>query len=149
VPTEPEPARSRVRLALHNDVAFGLAEDSFINDVLGVRADLRLDARLWLGLHVGYANLQGRAGRVHGVLPYAQIEQRIPLASGRALAIPLRLGLGYLLRNGGFMRLSSGIAIPLGAHHELVLDLIAPAFWTTRDRTLFALDAGVELNVEL
>jgi hypothetical protein len=143
------PARAWLRLALHNDLAFGLAEDSFLNDVVGARADLRLDAGLWLGLHAGYANLQGRARRVHGFLPYAQIEQRIALAPGRALAIPLRLGLGYLLRNGGFLRLSSGVAIPLGARTELALDLVAPAFWITRDRTLFSLDLGLELNVEL
>jgi hypothetical protein len=30
-----------------------------------------------------------------------------------------------------------------------VLDLLAPAFWATPDRTLFSLDAGLELNVEL
>jgi hypothetical protein len=143
------PARPRFRLALHNDVAFGVAEHSFVNEVLGARADLRLDTALWLGLHAGYANLQGRTGRVHGFLPYAQVEQRMALAPGRGLAIPLRLGLGYLLRNGGFLRLSSGVAVPLGARTELVVDLFAPAFWVTRAKTLFSLDAAVELNVEL
>jgi hypothetical protein len=153
---EPEPAppplappqRPRFRLALHNDLAFGVASDPFLNEVLGARADVRAGDALWLGAHCGYANLPGRGGRVDSVLCYGQAEQRIAFGSGRA-GVPLRLAAGYLAGNGGFLRVSSGLAFPLGERSELVLDLVAPSFWATPDKTLFALALGAELAIEL
>lgn len=146
---EAGPGRHAWRIALHNDVAFGLADDPFVNDVAGVRLDLGFGGGLWLGAHLGYANLKGRSGRVHGVLPYGQIEQRIALGAGRAPSLPLRIALGYLARNGGFLRLSSGLAVPLGERVEIGFDVLAPAFWVTPDKTLFSFDLGFELAVEL
>jgi hypothetical protein len=134
------------RLALHDDVAFGIAKHSFLADVIGGRLDLRVDTGSWLGAHLGYADLPGRQGRAHSLLMYAQFEQRIPIAAG-PVGIPLRFDLGYLLRNGGFLRLSSGLAFALGKRVELVLDLLAPTFWITPDNTLFSLDLGFELAV--
>jgi hypothetical protein len=138
----------RVRLALHDDVAFGIARQSFVNDVLAAGADLRFGPGSWLGGYIGYANLPGRASRVQSVLCYVQVEQRVPLVEG-ALAIPLRFDLGYLARNGGFLRLSSGLSVALGDRAELVLDLLAPAFWMTPSTTLFSLDLGLELGLLL
>jgi hypothetical protein len=139
------PAPLRLRAAVREELALGIAHDGFVNDLIGARIDVGLSETLWLGAHLGYANLAGRAGRVHSVLPYVQLEQRIPLGSGRALALPLRFAAGYLARNGGFLRLSSGLAVPLGVHSELVFDLLAPTFWSTPDAVLFSLDLSVEL----
>jgi hypothetical protein len=136
------------RLAVHNDVALGLAKQAFVNDVLGARVDLRLAPRSAIGAYLGYAMLPGREGRVHSVLTYIQLEQRIPITR-EALQIPLRLDLGYLARNGGFLRLASGLGVALGKDFELVFDLLAPTFWITPDSSLFSLDFGVELNVTL
>ncbi len=141
-------APPRFRLALHNDAAFGTGRPAFFNDVVGARVDYGLGEATWLGAHLGYADLAARHGRVHSVLGYAQLEQRIALAGG-ALQIPLRFDLGYLARNGGFLRLSSGLAVGLGSRLELVLDLLAPAFWLTPEGSLFSLDLGTELAIRL
>jgi hypothetical protein len=148
-PNEPGPEAPRFRLALHNDLALGLAEDTFIANVLGARVDYRIGDRTWLEGHFGYANLPGRNHRVPGLLPYLQLEHRIPILPDGPVSIPLRLGLGYLLRNGSFMRLSSGLAFALSKHADLVLDLLTPTFWVTPSRTLFSLNLGVELSVTL
>lgn len=139
----------RVRIAVREELAFGIAHDAFINDLIGARLDLGLSESTWVGAHLGYANLAGRHGRVHSVLPYAQLEQRIALGAGRSLALPLRVAAGYLIRNGGFVRVSSGLAVPLGRRAELAFDLLAPTFWSTPDAVLFSLDLGVELSATL
>jgi hypothetical protein len=141
----PTPSGSRLRLALHNASSFGLADDPFFVDAFGVRVDFRVDRAFWLGVYAGYANLPSRDGRADGFLTYGQAEQRIALGAGRGLAVPLRVALGYLARNGGFLRVASGLAIPLGARSELAFELLAPTFWATPDKVLFSLDAGVEL----
>ncbi len=144
----PTPVPPRFRLAIHDDLDVGLAEDPFVSNILGVRFDIRIFTATWAGFHLGYANLPSSAGRAQNVLPYAQIEQRIPLtASG--FAIPLRVALGYLPKNGAYLRISSGLAIPLTDRTDLVLDLVGPTFLSTPDKTLFALAFGVEASVEL
>ncbi|MFI5308155.1 MAG: hypothetical protein ACHQ53_12420 [Polyangiales bacterium] len=145
----PKPAAPyRFRLAVHDDVALGLSPGWFWNDVLGVRIDAQVADATFVGAHLGYADLQGRRGRAHSLLPYVQLEQRIPL-HGRALQLPLRFDLGYLVRNGGFLRLSSGLAIALWNRLELVLDLLSPTFWMTPQSSLFSLDLGAELCLTL
>ena len=89
-----------------------------------------------------------QGGRAQNVLPYAQIEQRIALSES-GWAIPLRVALGYLPRNGVYLRISSGVAVPLTDRADLVLDLLGPTFLQTPDKTLFALAFGVEASVEL
>jgi hypothetical protein len=145
----PKPAEPyHYRVALHDDVAFGLSTGWFWNDVIGLRVDAQVADATFVGVHLGYADLQGRHGRAHSVLPYAQLEQRIPLV-GRSVEIPLRFDLGYLVRNGGFLRLSSGLAFALSERFALVLDLLAPTFWLTPQSSLFSLDLGAELCVTL
>jgi len=145
----PRPAEPyHYRLALHDDVAFGLSPGWFWNDVIGLRVDAQVAHATFVGVHLGYADLQGRHGRAHSLLPYAQLEQRIPLV-GRAVDIPLRFDLGYLVRNGGFLRLSSGLAFALNERFSLVLDLLAPSFWLTPQSSLFSLDLGAEVCVTL
>jgi hypothetical protein len=138
-----------VRIAVREELALGLAHDAFINDLIGARVDLGLSENTWVGAHLGYANLEGRVGREHSILPYVQLEQRIPFGAGRALSLPLRFAAGYLIRNGGFVRASSGLAVPLGRRSELAFDLLAPTFWSTPDAVLFSLDLGVELSATL
>jgi hypothetical protein len=148
VPATAHAEPRHLRLALHEELAFGLAQRSFFNDVLGGRFDLQLGGDTWLGAYGGYADLDGRHGRVRSVLLYAQLEQRIAVI-GRELQVPLRFDLGYLVNNGGFLRLSSGLSFALGEHLELVLDLLAPTFWSAPSRSLFSLDLGAELCVTL
>jgi hypothetical protein len=145
--TELPPEPPRLRLALHNDVAIGMAQGGFWNDVLGARVDYRFGDSFWVGPQLGYANLEGREGRASSLLVHLQAEQRVPLASW--LALPVRMGLGYLLRNGAFLRLSSGLAFAIAEHTWLGFDLLAPTFWATPSRTLFSLDFAAELSVEL
>lgn len=148
-PNEPKTVAPRFRLALHNDLALGLAEDTFVANVIGGRVDYRIGDATFLGAHFGYANLPGRNHRVPGLLPYLQIEQRISILPEGPVSIPVRMALGYLVRNGSFMRLSSGLAFALSKRAELVLDLLTPTFWVTPSRTLFSLNLGVELNFAL
>ena len=63
--------------------------------------------------------------------------------------IPLRLAAGYLPKNGPFFRLSAGVEIPLGRGVHLGLDLIAPALWIIRNRTLLSIDVGAEVGFDL
>ena len=149
VPPRIRPRHRPFRLALHGDMAFGIADDSFQNGMLGARLDFRFNRRLALGGYLGYANLRGRDERVTSVLPYIQLENRVSIVPGSEIAIPLRIGLGYLVRNGLVLRLASGIAFPLSKRLDLVFDLLTPTFWLTRDRTLFSLDLAVELGWKL
>ena len=142
------PSPPRFRLAVHDDLDVGLAADPFVSNILGVRFDIRIFVATWVGLHLGYANLPTQNGRAQNVLPYAQVEQRI-LITDSGFAIPLRVALGYLPRNGVYLRVSSGLAIPLTERTDLVIDLLGPTFLDTPDKTLFALAFGVEASIEL
>ncbi len=143
---KPEPDYARWRLAVQTESAFGFSNDGFFNQLAGARVDYRVLPSLSIGGYLGYADLRGRGGRVGSTLYYLQLEQRIALAPGSRLSIPLRFDLGYLIRNGSFMRVASGLAIPLGEHWDLVFDLLAPTFWLTPDNSLFSLDLAVELG---
>ena len=138
----------RFRLALHDEVVLGMDRDRFAGALLGARLDYLMGPSLYLGAYVGYANLPGYQGeRAHSALGYVQLEHRNRI--GERIGVPLRLGLGYLLRNGAVLRLSSGFSLQLTQRLQLVLDLIAPTFWVTPDTILFSLDLGVELGFVL
>ncbi|HEX7476680.1 MAG TPA: hypothetical protein VF331_02635 [Polyangiales bacterium] len=136
-----------LRLAAQTESAIGFSRDGFYNHLVGGRVDYRVSPNFSFGGYLAYANLRGRDGRVGSALYYLQIEQRIPIAPGSKLSIPLRLDLGYLVRNGSVLRVASGLAIPLGERFDLVFDLLAPTFWLTPERSLFSLDLAVELGV--
>ena len=133
------------RLSLRDELVLGLGEDDFLGVLVGPGADYRLGGALWLGLRFAYANLPGREQRAEASLWYLQLEQRAALSA--RLAVPLRLGLGYLAANGSVLRLSSGIAIDAGHGVGVSLDLLAPTFWVTPDRTLFSMDLGLEASL--
>ena len=143
---EPEPESHRAwRFALQTESAIGLAEDPFYVHLVGARADLRFSPEFALGALGAYANLPGRDGRVTSLLTAVQVEQRIALTDGGRVALPLRLALGYLWRNGAVLRVAPGVAFALGDDADLVFDLAAPTFWVTPERTLFSLDFAVEV----
>jgi hypothetical protein len=122
--------------------------DRFAGALLGARLDYLMGPSLYLGAYAGYANLPGYDGeRAHSALGYVQLEHRNRISE--LIGVPLRLGLGYLLRNGAVLRLSSGLSLRLTQRLQLELDLIAPTFWVTPDTILFSLDLGVELGFVL
>jgi hypothetical protein len=147
---EAEPERSsessrygKWRLAAQTEAAIGIGGNEFYNHLAGARFDHRFTRRVALGAYLGYVNLKGKEGRAHNALGYALVEYRIPLGSG-PLAIPLRYGIGYLPRNGPFMRTSAGLGISVSDSVDLVLDLVAPTFWVTYDQTVVSMDLAAE-----
>jgi hypothetical protein len=147
-PAEPEPRVDDApawRLSLRDELVLGLGEDDFVGVLVGAGADYRVGGATWLGLRLVYANLPGRDQRAQASLWYAQLEQRVELSA--RVAVPLRLGLGYLAANGSVLRLSAGLALELGGGVGLHLDLLAPTFWVTPDRTLFSASLGAEASV--
>lgn len=142
---EPPLAR-RWRLALQTEAAIGTSGDAFYNHLVGGRVDFLFTRELRLGAYLGYANLEGRNGRASNLLTYLQLEDRVPVAPDSKLKIPLRLGFGYLPRNGPVLRLAAGLAYPLSDRLDLTLDLITPTFWVVRDRTLFSLNLAAEVG---
>lgn len=135
----------RRRVAFIAEPAFGMSQDGFFNQLLGLRFDYRFDRDLSLGGHVAYANLRGRDGRIGGLLTYLQLDNRMSVVHGSRIQIPLRGALGYLWRNGPVLRLATGVAFPVGERAEVVLDLIAPTFWILPEQTLFSLNLAAEL----
>jgi len=83
---------------------------------------------------------------VSSILTLVQIDNRVTVVRGSRVQIPLRGALGYLWRNGAVLRLSTGVAIPLGRRTELVFDIIAPTFWLTPEQTPFSLNLAAEVG---
>lgn len=147
------------RLSLNTEGALGLTSGvnestptslpSFYNQFVGPRFDYGFPNDFALGAFVGYANLKGKEGRASNVLPYLQLEYRTRVSKASEFRIPLRLATGYLPSNGPFFRLAAGLEFPLGQGVHLGLDLIAPALWVVRNRTLLSLDAALEVGVDL
>jgi hypothetical protein len=136
------------RLALAGEGAFGVATGSFTNGLLGARLDWRVSPAVSLGGYLGYANLRGKDGRAHAILPYAQIEHRAPLRVDGSLHWPLRLGSGYLPRNGPVTRVSTGLAVSVGRGIDVVVEGIAMA-WLAKNQMLLSLNGAVGLEIGL
>jgi hypothetical protein len=149
-PTTEAPAtttRLPMRLALQTEGAVGVYPGDFYNHLVGVRLDLVFSPHVSFGAYIGYANLKGKEGRSHDVLPYAQVEYLTgPLGPIR---IPFRFASGYLPRNGPVVRLSAGFAFPLTPKVDLVTELLVPTIWITRDQMLLSMDLALELCFRL
>jgi hypothetical protein len=155
---EPHPPAVH-RLSLNTEGAFGFTSGvnenlgtsipTFYNHLVGPRFDYGFPNDFAVGLFVGYANLKGKEGRTSNVLPYLQLEYRTRVSKTSEFRIPLRLAGGYLPKNGPFFRLAAGLEIPLGGGVHLGLDLIAPALWMVRNRTLLSLDVAAEVGFDL
>jgi hypothetical protein len=160
--TEKQPERHPTavrRLSLNTEGAIGLTSGvnestrssvpTFYNQFVGPRFDYGFPNDFAIGAFIGYANLKGKEGRASNVLPYLQLEYRTRVSKTSDFRIPLRLATGYLPKNGPFFRLAAGLEFPLGGGVHLGLDIVAPALWVVRNRTLLSLDAAVEVGVDL
>ena len=143
---EEETNFGRVRYALLVEPAFGVGSGSFYNQLVGARVDYRFTRELALGPYLGYANLKGKDGRTHNVLPYLNLEYRPRFGAGSAFGLPLRFGTGYLPNNGPFLRLSAGVSYALSPQTDIVIDVFTPTFWVVHDRTVISLGAAIELS---
>ncbi|GEM_PF-1060253 len=139
---QPEPVSAPVyRLGVQAEPAFGVGSGPFFTGLLGVRLDYRFTPAWSVGPYLGYANLKGPAGkRVHNTLLYALLSYEAPLSGN--LKLPIRFGIGYLPKNGPYLRSSLGLGYELADDWELSLDAI-PAFWSVDDRTELSLGAAL------
>lgn len=126
--------------------AFGLTHGKFFNQLVGGRLDYRLTPRFAFGAGMAYANLEGKAGRAHNVLPEVGSEYRIAFGRG-TVTLPLRLAFGYLPKNGPTLRLAAGMALALSRSVTLELVALEPMVWVTRDRAELSLDASLALGL--
>jgi len=141
-----ETSFARVRYAFQVEPAFGVAGGSFYNQLAGARIDYRFTQEIALGGYLGYANLKGKDGRAHDVLPYLNLEYRPRLGQNGAFGLPLGFGTGYLPNNGPFLRLSAGLSYALGPQTEVMIAFFNPTFWVVHDRTVISLGAAIEVS---
>jgi hypothetical protein len=135
--------RLPMRLALQTEGAVGVYPGDFYNHLLGVRLDLVFSPHVSFGGYLGYANLKGKEGRAHDLLPYFQVEYMAGPLGG--IRIPIRFASGYLPRNGPIARLSTGFAFALTPALDLVTELLAPMLWVTGDQMVLSMDLAAEL----
>jgi hypothetical protein len=137
---------SRVRYALQVEPAFGVAGGSFYNQLAGARVDYRFTPEIALGSYLGYANLKGKDGRAHDLLPYLNLEYRPRLGQDSAFGLPLGFATGYLPNNGPFLRLSAGLSYAVSPATDIVFAFFTPTFWVVHDRTVVSLGAALEVS---
>jgi hypothetical protein len=137
---------ARVRYALQVEPAFGVVGGRFYNQLAGARVDYRFTSELALGFYLGYANLKGKEGRAHDVLPYLNLEYRPRLGQNSAFGLPLGFGTGYLPNNGPFLRLSAGLSYAVSPQTDVVIAFFTPTFWVVHDRTVISLGAALEVS---
>lgn len=146
-PTLPEPEYLRHRISLQTEAVFSADEGPFYNHLLGARYDFHTSRSVTLGGYVGYANLKGTEGRVHSTLLMSQFAYRIGFGTEQKLVIPLRAGLGYLMKNGVAVRFATGVYYALDENVEIGLDLIAPTFWTASNDTVISMSLAAEAGL--
>jgi len=141
----PAPQKERIpmRLALQTEGAVGVFPGDFYNHLVGVRLDLVFSPHVSFGGYLGYANLKGKDGRAHDVLPYAQVEYLIGRPGG--VRIPLRFASGYLPRNGPVARVATGFAFSVTPTVDLVTELLAPMVWVTGDQMVLSMNLAGEI----
>lgn len=157
--TAPAPATAPAAIAAANDAvphplrvafistsAFGVTHAKFFNELLGARLDYRFTSRFAFGASLAYANLKGKDGRVHNVLPELSTEYRVPLRK-EALGLPLRLSLGFLPKNGPTLRLGAGVDFAFSDAVSCEVIPLEPMVWLTRERPEVSLNASIALRV--
>ena len=146
-PPRPSEANfARLRYALQAEPAFGVTGGSFYNQLVGARIDYRFTEAIALGWYLGYANLKGKDGRAHDVLPYLNLEYRPHLGEKSPFGLPLGFATGYLPNNGPFLRLSAGVSYAMSPETDVVFAFFTPTFWVVHDRTVVSLGAAIELS---
>ena len=143
-PEPPPPGRLPMRLALQTEGAVGVYPGDFYNHLAGLRLDLLFSPRVAFGGYLGYANLKGKDGRAHDLLPYVQVEYTAGPAGG--VRIPIRFASGYLPRNGPVARVATGFAFALTPALDLVTELLAPMVWVTGNQMVLSMDLAAELS---
>jgi MYXO-CTERM domain-containing protein len=133
----------RFRLALQTEAAFGVATGSFYNHLAGARLDRRFSEEFAFGAYLGYANLKGKDGRAHNVLPYFMLEYRIELEGD--FALPFRFAPGYLPMNGPTARFSAGVSFSPAEDFEILLEPLIPMLWITGDQPVLSLNLAAEV----
>lgn len=108
--------------------------------------DYRVTHRFAFGGALAYANLKGKDARAHNVLPEAVLEYRAPL-SGESFGLPLRMGAGFLPRNGPTLRFSAGLDVALGEMVSLELVPLEPMVWVNRDRPEISLNLSAAVRI--
>lgn len=133
------------RAALLATTSVGMPGVDFVNQLLGARLELEYTPRFALGLGLAYANLKGKDGRTHNVLPEVSVAYRAPLGGG--FAVPVRIAGGYLPKNGPTLRLGTGFELAVSETAALELMLLEPMIWVARDRPELAFDVGAGASV--
>jgi hypothetical protein len=141
-----ETSFARARFALQAEPAFGVGGGTFYNQLAGARVDYRFTEEIALGGYLGYANMKGKDGRAHDVLPYLNLEYRPRLGQERAFGLPLGFGTGYLPNNGPFLRLSVGVSYAMSPTTEIAIAFFTPTFWVVHDRTVISLGTALEIS---
>ena len=135
-----------LRLNLWSTSAFGVTHAKFFNQLAGARLDYRFTSRFAFGGSLAYANLKGKDGRVHNVLPEVSTEYRVPLQK-EAYGMPLRFGLGFLPKNGPTMRLGAGLDFAFADRVSCEVVPFEAMVWLTRERPEVSLNASIALRV--
>ena len=134
------------RVAVHATTAFGLRGRHFVNQLVGVRADLITASRFAVELDVAYANLDGKDERVHNVLPQLALRYRAPFG-GSGFGMPLRFAGGFLPKNGPTARVAAGIDFDASDAVRIELTPLEPMLWVVRERSELSLDVGANFSV--
>jgi hypothetical protein len=135
-----------LRLGLMSTSAFGVTHAKFYNQLVGARLDYRFTSRFAFGASLAYANLKGKDGRVHNVLPEVSTEYRVPLQK-EAYGMPVRLGLGFLPKNGPTMRLGLGLDFAFSDRVTCELIPFEAMVWLTRERPEVSLNGSLALRL--
>jgi hypothetical protein len=145
VPTPPKAPAHPLRVSAASTSAFGLRATGFFNQLVGARLDYRFTPRFAFGGALSYANLKGKDGRVHNLLPEAIAEYRIALA-GERFGVPLRFATGFLPQNGPTLRVSAGVDFGLSERVSLELTPLEPMVWVNRERPELSLNGSLALR---
>lgn len=137
-----------LRLGLSATSAVGVTHAGFFNQLLGPRLDYRFTPRFALGGLLSYANLKGKDGRAHNVLPEASLEYRVAI-DGERFGAPLRFTSGYLPKNGPTLRLGAGLDFALTDVVSLELVPLETMIWVNRERPELSLNGSLALRVAL
>jgi hypothetical protein len=126
--------------------AFNPGRDPYTNVLAGARFAYFPMDRLGISGSLQYANLRGRSGRVHNLLPLVGVETAVDLVPSVGLFVPVRAELGYLPFNGPVLRLTAGVAFTVYRQLRLELDFVQPTIWWVNENASVSLDVGAYLT---
>ena len=143
-PNQPAFTSPTLRVGAGSEGAFGLSGAGFYNHLVHARLDAVFGSSTFVGFELAYANLKGRDGRAHNVLPSVVLEHAIDLGGGWSL--PFSFSPGYLPKNGPVLQASAGFAYAFDDTTELALIPVSPTAWITKDEAVYSLNLAAELR---